>query len=166
MKIVPIKANPFKIKGFKTRLRKTLRAEGKIDKRMLQKTTATWKGTKPRFRVVEKVAPERLEVEVVPSGAGAKKWWWLEEGTRAHIIRPKKRGGMLHFRTGGRAKTKIGKLKSGRGARGKNWAHAKQVRHPGTEARLWRQVVWRKRNRILIRKLRGDFNLLARSPAP
>jgi len=162
MKIVPIKASPFKIKGFKTRLRKTLRAEGKIDKRMLQKTTATWKGTKPRFKVIEKVTPRELSVEVVPSGAGAKKWWWLQDGTRAHIIRPKKRGGRLFFRTGFKPKTKIGKLKSGRGARGKNWASAKQVRHPGTKARLWRFTVRRKRERPLLRKLRGDFNLLAR----
>lgn len=164
MKIVPIKASPFRIKGLKTNLRKTLRAEGKIDKKMLQQTTATWKGTKPRFKVVEKVSPQVLSVEVVPSGAGAKKWWWLEKGTKAHIIRPRNRSGMLYFRTGGRPKTKVGKLKSGRGARGRNWAHAKQVRHPGTKSRLWRQVVWRKRNRPLLRKLRGDFNLLVRSP--
>ena len=164
MRIVPIKASPFNIKGLKTNLRKTLRAEGKIDKRMLQETTATWKGTKPRFRVIEKVTPNELSVHVVPSGAGAQKWNWLEEGTRAHIISPRNRSGTLRFRTGGRPKTKIGKLKSGRGARGKNWASAKQVRHPGTKPRLWRQVVWRKRNRPLLRKLRGDFNLLARSP--
>ena len=164
MKIVPIKATPFKIKGFKTRLRKTLREEGKIDKKLLQKTTATWKGSKPRFKVIEKVTQQELSVEVIPSGAGAKKWNWLEEGTKAHIIRPKRRSGMLHFRTGGRPKTKVGKLKSGRGARGKSWAHAKQVRHPGIKSRLWRQRVWSKRHRPLLRKLRGEFNLLARSP--
>ena len=164
MKIVPIKASPFRIKGLKTNLRKTLREEGKIDKKMMQETTATWKGTKPRFKVIEKVSPQELSVEVVPSGAGAKKWWWLEEGTRAHIIRPRNRSGRLFFRTGGKPKTKVGKLKSGRGQRGKNLVVAKQVRHPGTKARLWRQVIWRKRNRILLRKLRGDFNLLARSP--
>jgi len=164
MKFKPIYAKPFNIKGLKTNLRKTLREEGKIDKRMLQKTTATWKGSKPRFRVVEKVTPNELSVEVIPSGAGAKKWNWIEEGTKAHIIRPKKRGGVLHFRTGFKPKTKVGKLKSGRGTRGKGWASAKMVRHPGTKPRLWRQVVWRKRNRPLLRKLRGDFNLLARSP--
>ena len=164
MKFKPIYAKPFNIKGLKTNLRKTLREEGKIDKRMLQKTTATWKGSKPRFRVVEKVTPNELSVEVIPSGAGAKKWNWIEEGTKAHIIRPKKRGGVLHFRTGFKPKTKVGKLKSGRGTRGKGWASAKMVRHPGTKPRLWRQVVWRKRNRPLLRKLREDFNLLARSP--
>lgn len=164
MKIVPIKATPFKIKGFVKDIRKTLRAEGKIDKRMLQETTATWRGTKPRFRVIEKVSPQELSVEVIPSGAGAQKWNWLEEGTRAHIIRPRNRSGRLFFRTGFKPKTKVGKLKSGRGRQGKTLAVAKQVRHPGTKPRLWRQVVWRKRNRPLLRKLRGDFNLLARSP--
>ena len=164
MKFKPIYAKPFNIKGLKTNLRKTLREEGKIDKRMLQKTTATWKGSKPRFRVVEKVTPNELSVEVIPSGAGAKKWNWLEEGTKAHIIRPKRRGGMLHFRTGFKPKTKVGKLKSGRGSRGRSWAHARQVRHPGTKPRLWRQKVWSLRHRALVRKMRGDFNLLARSP--
>ena len=164
MKIVPIKASPFRIKGLVKDLRKTLRAEGKIDKRMLQKTTATWKGTKPRFKVIEKVSPQVLSVEVVPSGAGAKKWWWLQDGTKAHIIRPKKRGGRLFFRTGFKPKTKIGKLKSGRGQRGKNLVVAKQVRHPGTKPRLWLQRVWSLRHRKLVRKLRHDFNLLARSP--
>lgn len=164
MKIVPIKATPFKIKGFVKDIRKTLREEGKIDKRMLQETTATWRGSKPRFKVIEKVSPQELSVTVVPSGAGAQKWNWLEEGTRAHIIRPRNRSGRLYFRTGFKPKTKVGKLKSGRGRSGKTLAVAKQVRHPGTKARLWRQVVWRKRNRPLLRKLRGDFNLLARSP--
>ena len=164
MIIKPIYAKPFNIKGLKTNLRKTLRAEGKIDKRMLQETTATWRGSKPRFKVIERVTSEELSVEVVPSGAGAQKWNWLEEGTKAHIIRPRNRSGRLYFRTGGRPKTSVGKLKSGRGRAGKNLVVAKQVRHPGTKARLWRQVVWRKRNRPLLRKLRGDFNLLARSP--
>ena len=164
MKIVPIKASPFKIKGFKTKLRKTLREEGKIDKKMLQKTTATWKGSKPRFKVVEKVTPQVLSVEVIPSGAGAKKWWWLEEGVKRRWIRPKKPGGRLFFRTGGRAKTKVGRLKSFRGSRGKTLAVAKAVDWPGIKPRLWRQRVWSLRHRKLLRKLRGDFNLLARSP--
>ena len=164
MKIVPIKASPFKIKGFKTKLRKTLREEGKIDKKMLQKTTATWKGSKPRFKVVEKVTPQEMSVEVVPSGKGAEKWNWLEEGTEPHIIKPKKAGGRLYFRTGFKPKTKIGKLKSGKGKRGKKLAVAKWVMHPGTKPRLWRQRVWSLRHRKLLRKLRGDFNLLARSP--
>ena len=166
MRIVPIKASPFNIKGLKTNLRKTLRAEGKIDKRMLQETTATWKGTKPRFRVVEKVTPQVLSVEVVPSGAGAKKWWWLEEGVKRRWIRPKKPGGRLFFKTGGRPKTKVGKLKSGAGARGKTLAVAKAVDWPGIKAREWRLTVWRKRNRPLLKKMREDFNLLARVPAP
>ena len=166
MKIVPIKASPFNIKGLKTNLRKTLRAEGKIDKRMLQETTATWKGTKPRFKVIERVTPNELSVTVVPSGAGAKKWNWLEEGTRAHIIRPRNRSGTLRFRTGGRPKTRVGKLRSGRGARGKEFRSAKAVDWPGIKPRLWRLTVWRKRNRPLLRKLRKDFNLLARAPAP
>lgn len=164
MKIVPIYAKPFKIKGHKTRLRKTLRDEGKVMKRMLQQTTSTWRGSKPTFKVKESISPNELSVDVSPGGAGAQKWIWLEEGTKPHIIRPKKRGGMLHFRTGFKPKTKVGKLKSGRGKRGTHHAAAKMVRHPGTQARLWRQVVWRKRNRILLRKLRADFNFLARSP--
>lgn len=162
MKIKPIYAKPFKIKGFKTRLRKTLREEGKIDKKLLQKTTATWKGTKPRFRVVEKVTPQELSVEVIPSGAGAKKWWWIQEGTKGRWIRPK-RGGRLIYKVGGRPKTKAGRLKSFRGVRGKEFRSSKAVWH-SIKARLWLQKVWSKRHRPLLRKLRGEFNLLARSP--
>ena len=163
MKIVPIKASPFKIKGFVKDIRKTLRAEGKIDKRMLHETTATWRGTKPRFKVIEKVSPQELSVEVIPSGAGAQKWWWLEKGTKGRWIRPKRAGGRLIYKVGGRPKTKVGKLKSGRGARGKEFRSSRAVWH-SIKPRLWRQVVWRKRNRPLLRRLRGDFNLLARSP--
>ena len=164
MNIVPIYGKSFNIKGFNAALRKTLREEGQIDKRLLQQTTATWRGTKPRFKVIERVTPEELSVSVIPSGKGAEKWNWLEEGTKAHIIRPRKRGGRLYFRTGFKPKTKIGKLKSGRGKSGTNLVVAKQVRHPGTEPRRWRQVIHRMRSKPLLRKLRGNFNLLARSP--
>ena len=161
--IKPIKASPFKIKGLVKDLRKTLRAEGKIDKKMLQQTTATWKGTKPRFKVIEKVTPQVLSVEVVPSGAGAKKCWWIEEGTKGRWIRPKRAGGRLIYKVGGRPKTKVGRLKSFAGSRGKEFRSSKAVWH-SIKPRLWRQRVWSLRHRKLLRKLRHDFNLLARSP--
>lgn len=40
---------------------------------------------------------------------------FIEEGTRAHVIRPKKAGGVLSFLAGG------------------SWVHARQVNHPGTK---------------------------------
>jgi hypothetical protein len=64
-------------------------------------------------------------------------WNMLNVGTKPHIIRAKP-GKVLAFRGSGfQAKTQRGVLGSSSGAKGTGSAFAKQVNHPGTEARKW-----------------------------
>lgn len=68
-------------------------------------------------------------------GTDNKIYGYVNNGTRAHIIRPK-RAKALRFRTGYRPKTQFRTLisKSGGGAYGP-YAYAQVVRHPGTAPR-------------------------------
>lgn len=60
---------------------------------------------------------------------------YVDLGTRAHVIRPK-RAKILKFKTGGfKAKTQPGRIPAMRGAAARNPVVARTVHHPGTEAR-------------------------------
>jgi hypothetical protein len=67
----------------------------------------------------------------------------LNEGTRAHEIRPRP-GGILRFQTPFRAKTVPNEIRSNKGALGNVtvWSHG--VHHPGTKARNWDRVIGKK----------------------
>lgn len=60
---------------------------------------------------------------------------WIDKGTRARIIRPRRPNGRLMFFTGGKPKTKAGSMKGTAGAHGTNKVFAKSVRYPGIKAR-------------------------------
>lgn len=60
---------------------------------------------------------------------------WVNNGTKPHVIVPR-RAARLVFAAGGfRAKTSPGKIKSRQGSKGKGIVFAKRVQHPGTEPR-------------------------------
>jgi len=67
----------------------------------------------------------------------------LNEGTRAHDIKPK-RGKLLRFRTPFRAKTVPNEIMSERGSRGNVTVWSRGVHHPGTKARNWDRVIGKK----------------------
>jgi hypothetical protein len=69
---------------------------------------------------------------------------WVNNGTKPHVIVPR-RAARLVFKVGGfRAKTVPGAIRSRKGARGKNLVFAKVVHHPGTEARKFDEVIQKK----------------------
>lgn len=67
-------------------------------------------------------------------------WRYVDEGTKPHVIVPK-RGRVLRFAVGGRAKTAPGKLTSGSGSKGGAVVFRPRVNHPGTKARLFSQQI-------------------------
>ena len=70
---------------------------------------------------------------------------YVSGGTRPHIIRPKARGRLRFFRTGFRPKSRVGWIGSNKGhAANKDLAFAKEVHHPGTEARKYPEVIKKK----------------------
>lgn len=64
-------------------------------------------------------------------------WVMLNKGTRPHIIRPKNAKVLTWMGNNYRAKTRAGQLKSLKGGNNNTIVYAKEVQHPGTEAREW-----------------------------
>jgi hypothetical protein len=103
---------------------------GEIDNDF-QKTVTTW-NTKPAFTVVLKDGRKAITATVQTAD---KIYAYVSLGTPPHIIRPKRRGGVLKFKGGYRAKTVPGFVGSvAGGPRGED-VYTTVVYHPGTEAR-------------------------------
>lgn len=143
-----IKPKKLNVGSFRTAMLNAVEAEGMFQQRELRKTTATWTGAKPSFDSLTSIKGGDLTVITGPSGnaEGIQKWTWLDEGTRAHVIRPR-RAKRLRFQRGGfRAKTSVGKLESGAGRPASGPViYSKGVRHPGTKARGWAALLSKRR---------------------
>lgn len=76
----------------------------------------------------------------------AKIWRYVDEGTRAHAIRPR-RAKRLRFQTGYSARTRPGRAHVGNGTASGDVVYSAGVWHPGTEAREFTKTImdkWRK----------------------
>lgn len=135
-----LKPKKLKVKQVRLNILNALRAEGKIVKKELEKTTATWKGAKPTFEIAIGLTGKDAIVLVGPAGdpKGAQKWVWLDEGTKPHIIQAKSAPNLI-FRDGRgfKAKTKVKTFSSGAGANTGAIVQKKKVKHPGIQARDW-----------------------------
>lgn len=103
-----------------------------------ERTTKTWKH-KVKFTTT-KPHPTGGAYEVTVS-TDDKIYSYVDLGTRAHNIRPKKRGGVLRFKTGYIARTIPRVLSSGKSSYRGGWMSAKGVRHPGTQARRFSFII-------------------------
>jgi hypothetical protein len=111
----------------------TLNATAKNIKIDFQVTSQTW-NDKPDF-VIEQPDPyERI------IGTSHKIYDMLNEGTRAHDIRPRN-GKVLRFGTPFRAKTIPRSISSGPGSKSKNVVWSRGVHHPGTKPRKWDEAI-------------------------
>lgn len=100
-------------------------------------TTQTWRD-KPTFAIASPTPYTRIV------GTDDSVYTMLNEGTRAHLIRPRA-GGVLVFRTPFRSKTVPRSISSGPGGTGAQQVITpKPVRHPGTQAREWDTVIAQK----------------------
>lgn len=146
--IKSIRPKKLQVDGFRLALLNALRAEGTEHKRILSQTTAGWTGEKPKFESLISLAGGDATVVTGPSGntKGVQKWQWLDEGTKPHVIRARRKP-TLRFRAGGfRAKTSVGKFTSGSGRPASGpWRAPVSVRHPGTKARGWSALLTKQR---------------------
>ena len=117
-------------------------------------TVRTWR-TNVRF---SKVGPRRLGgVLAVDVFTENEIYFYVEAGTKAHIIRPRT-ARALRFQTGYKAKTRPGVIGSrGGGPRGP-FVTARSVRHPGTQPRNFSKVIAKRRQRNLVNLTRLAFN--------
>jgi hypothetical protein len=145
-----IKPKKLNVDKIRQNILNALRREGKIIARELDKTTATWQGEKPKFEVLIGLTrpPGSATLIVGPTGSdkAVNKWVWTDQGTRPHIIRPK-RAKKLVFKSGFSPKTKPKTIASFPGGTFGDTVFAKKVNHPGTEPRLFSETVIKRRRK-------------------
>lgn len=146
-----LKPQKLKVKQVRLNILNTLRAEGKVVKRELDKTTATWKGAKPTFEIAIGLTGQDAIVLIGPAGnqEGAQKWVWLDEGTKKNYPIVAKNAPFLVFRDGRgfTPKTKIKTFSSGPGRNVGAIVQKKKVIHPGIEAREWSITIVKRRKK-------------------
>lgn len=101
-----------------------------------EKTTRTWKH-KPIFTIKIATSGEAL-VSVFTDN---QIYIWVSGGTKPHMIRPRN-AKVLAFNVPFQAKTRVRWIGSRNGMKGKLRVYSKGVKHPGTEAREYDQVVY------------------------
>ncbi len=84
-------------------------------------------------------------------------YFYVEAGTKAHIIRPR-HAARLSFRTGYTAKTRPGVVGSRAGGSKGPFVTARSVLHPGTQARNFAPTIAKRRQRNLINLSRLAVN--------
>lgn len=99
-----------------------------------------WKH-RPTF-AVESGGGRSFRVKAInPVGKNRKIWFFVDRGTKPHLIRAKP-GGRLKFQTGYSAKTApVARANVGTGRRTGAWVSKQQVNHPGTKAREFSKTI-------------------------
>lgn len=90
-------------------------------------TTRTW-SKRPAFTIRRK--PGKIFITTDDPIYGL-----VDEGARAHPITPKKKGGVLIFRGGYKAKTRVRQIRSTSGGARGNVTRINRVAHPGFQGR-------------------------------
>lgn len=101
-----------------------------------EKTTKTWE-TPVSFGITKHLKGWKVETK-------SEIYKFVDKGTRAHVIRPKRAGGVLAFKGQYSAKTSPGVIGSRAGGAKGNTVVTKEVHHPGTRARNFTQIIYRK----------------------
>jgi len=149
-------------------------ARRNIDHELLDRTS-DWKNS-PNFAIQEKITTTEIRVEVVPIGRTKKIFTYVDKGTRPHVIKPKTRGvrrgkakPFLAFKWGGYGSYKPKTLPIARGkvgpgkVAGGHFVFAKEVHHPGTQARLFSETVARDTLPEFRKAIEAAFVQIARS---
>jgi hypothetical protein len=158
----PVGQPKFDLKGIVVALREALVREGIEQRRLLDKTTRTWEGDVPYFVSKETISPTQLTMTTGPhgEGKGAKKWMYLEEGTKIRWAVMSK---------GFKPKTRRAYLNSmkGRGDAvivGKRAMMARGIKpRPGIRARNWRAEVNKERSRKFKGLMQKAFDQIAKN---
>ena len=160
---------PRKAKILDTKImRREMEKEGIDDakkqlKAMAERTVSTWKD-KPKFKSRNIFTSDTIAVDVTPSKDKAgQRWIWINDGTPARIIVPKKPGGLLWFRPKSFPKTRTGLLGSLKGRRGGKLVPAKKVNHPGIKARKWTKAMAKEYRKRFLRQMNNAMKRISRA---
>ena len=162
VRFIPVGDPKFDLKGITTRLRAALEQEAFEHRRLLRQTTSAWDSTRPQFRSQTTVGPTQIAITTAPfgNGPGAKKWRWLEGGTKIR---------WAVMSSDWRSKTRRAWLNSRRGRgnvviAGKRAMMARNIKpRPGIKPRNWIAEVNKERSRKFKGLLERAFALIAKN---
>ncbi len=116
-----------------------LRATGQELKTADDKVVRDW-SHKVAFRAQYSKSAALRTVKIVPQGQHKNLWYYVDLGTKPHIIRAKNKP-FLAFQTGYSARTApVAKFNQGTGQKFGAWRRVKSVNHPGTKARKFTET--------------------------
>jgi hypothetical protein len=115
-----------------------------------RKTTSTWSHSVSFDALADVREDGSFDVMV---GTDDTIYGYVDQGTRAHTIVPKGPGYPLRFQRGYRAKTVAGVIGSKGGGKFGAETRAWSVRHPGTKARRFTQMIFDKHRAASLRRL-------------
>lgn len=119
-------------KTLRKELKKVAQDTARVLKRDHERVVANW-SHKVKFGYIYQVDKNLISANIYAYGANRHIWFFVNDGTKPHIIRPK-RAKFLKFRTGYSPRTARGGF-GGPGTSSGPWVSAAQVRHPGSAAR-------------------------------
>jgi hypothetical protein len=138
-----IKPKKLREDAMRLTLLNAMRAFGTEMKKEFEKTTRTWKH-KPKFEIIRALSANLGKVEVAVM-TDDEIYGYVNNGTKEHIIEPKKPGGKLFFIWGGPGsytpKTTPGVIGSQSGSNSGEPTARAWVLHPGSEARNFDKAV-------------------------
>jgi len=141
-----IKPASLKVSAVRLELLNALRKEGTVQKNLLKGTTKYWEGDKPTFVSEISLAGNDAVLLVGASGStkGAEKWQYLDDGTKAYWVYPR-RAKMLRFRPGHTSGSRPGTLDVKPSRSYGDYVYSRGHRVSGIKARGWTKVVLKQR---------------------
>lgn len=119
-----------------------MRATGQEMKTDLDKVVRPWKHRITFRAQLDNRAAVRT-VKIVPQGANKAIWYYVDLGTKPHIIRAKNKP-FLKFQSGYSARTApVAKFNQGTGQKFGAWKQKREVHHPGTKARKFSETFFK-----------------------
>ena len=161
-----ITPKPLNTAAMKAAMQREAQTLARFIRKDFERVTAGWSGARPEWMSIVTMDGFSVTVEITvrdPGSEGARKWVYLDEGTRPHPIRPKKAGGVLAFPSTHQAGSRPGSLRTFRGSSGGPTVFTPEVQHPGTEARGWTVMLKEQEEPTVREWLRNACNHAARA---
>jgi hypothetical protein len=135
-----IRPDALKTDAVRSEVRKAMHSIGIKAKKTFREITDNWKEeNQPRYNFETVNLKHAIRLTVYISG-NVKIFDYVSRGTDPHVIVPRNSKRLI-FRTGYKAKTQPGSLKSGTSSYSGPKVAAKEVNHPGTKAREFEEQV-------------------------
>ncbi len=153
------------LRGLRRELKQVTEEYARTVKRDLEDVVSDWsEQNRPKFTVERRISPTEIRVFVRPykRRTASRIFGYVDQGTKPHTIRPKKRGGVLAFQWGGpgsyQPKTRPIAQAHGPGkVVGGGMHFAKAVRHPGSKGRHFLAAIHKRRAPQFRRDVENTF---------